>query len=473
MPLLFELPTDILLEIVKLLELPNPLSLVITCSTLYRLSNERSFWISVLETTRRRAPIACSGYADLSQYDLEALKGLVVSWMKLQSNWDQPSPQIMQPVVSTRLPEPAQFIFLVQGTDILILTMGGNVLCWDARLAVPFAFPAIETGGRITRVSGPSESPGSCSTCFMAILAEHATDPPTAHRYVITIQHHNGKATSFTSRSSSVLIPHGRYFESLVLTEDMVGTVVARRDRETCIVTFGAINGDTRAADSTSILKLHRPVSTQDLTVTFTYQGHLYALLEDSLSVSIRHVSRKTLQSGRWELEQTRVYSCAIPRSYVNSAPFCYMTPSSPSYGIGAVFTRLVWDGDVPSTFTSFTFVPTTLTHVSDDGVSSPLAFDSSCVTEHIPGVLAQLSLVWLDHSGFNVIAVIRPADWSERWALVLVRYHPETSSSSVHNLSVPDTIDITNIDSVCIDDAAGVVYLMDREGILSTLRYI
>ncbi|KAF7350943.1 F-box domain-containing protein [Mycena sanguinolenta] len=469
MPLLFELPTDILLEIVKVLELPDPLSLVITCSFLYRLSNERSFWISVLETTRRRAPIACSGYADLSQYDLEALKGLVVSWMKLQSNWDQPSPQIIQPVVSARLPEPAQFIFLVQGTDILVLTMGGNVLCWDARLAAPFSFPAIETGGRITRVSGPSESPGTCS---LAILAEKATNPPTAHRYVITIQHHNGKATSFTSQSWSMFIPHGRYFESLVLTEDMVATIVAMQNREDCIVTAGAINGDTRAVDSTSILKLHRPVSTQDLTVTFAYRGHLYALLEDSVSVSIHHISRKTLQSGH--CEQTRLYSCPIPRSHMNSAPFCYMIPSSPSYGIGAVFTRLVWDDDDGnSIFTSFTFMPNTLTHEPDDGVSSPLAFDSPCVTEHVRGELAHLGLVWLDHSGFNVIAAIRPANFTERWALVLVRYHPETSSSSVHSLSLPETIDITEIDSLCIDDAAGAVYLVDRAGIFSTLRYV
>ncbi|KAJ7270144.1 hypothetical protein B0H12DRAFT_1094723 [Mycena haematopus] len=465
MPLLFELPTDILLEIVKLLELPNPLSLIITCSSLYKLSNERSFWISVLETTRSRSPIACPIYADLSQYDLGALKGLVVSWMKLQNNWDQPSPQVVSPVTSTRLPEPAQIILVVQGTDILVLATMKSVFCWDAKLAAPFSFPAIETGGRITRVSGPAESPGTCS---LAILAEQDTNLHTAQRYVIAIRHEDGKAISVTSQSSLVLIPNGRYFESLVLTEDMVATIVAVQNQEDCIVTIGAINDDTHPVDSTSMLKLHRSVSNRDLTVSFTYQGHLYTLLEDALSVSIHHVSRKNLQYGH--CDQTRLYSCDIPHSTydANSIPFCYMIPSTPSYGIGAVFVRLEWDESI---FTSFTFLPNTLG--PDDGMSSPLAFDSPCVTERVRGELPNLSLVWLDHSGFNVIAAVDPLTTAQSRRLVLVRYHPETNSSSSRNLSVPDTIDLTDIASLCIDDTAGAVHLVDIEGTIWTLRYV
>ncbi|KAJ7817289.1 hypothetical protein B0H14DRAFT_3474761 [Mycena olivaceomarginata] len=476
MPLLFEqLPTDITLEVIKLLELPDPLSLLLTCSSLYKLSNDRIFWISVLETTRKRYPIGCPVYADLSQYTLEALKGLVVSWMKLQHSWDQPSPKIVQPVTSTPLSGRARIIFNVQGTDILVLAIEGRVFCWDSKLATPFPFPPIETGGRITRVSGPADAPGICS---LAILVEpmhnhHILNLGSGNssRYVIIIRHADGKATSFTSQFSEVSrVHHGRYFESLFLTEDMVGRTVAMDSREDCIVTVGAVSGDNHLADSTSVLKLHRPVSHQDLVISFAYQGHLYTLLENNSSVEIHHVSRKSLQSGR--CEQSGLHSSEILSYSPESSAFCYLTPSAPFYGISAVFVRVDWVEPGLMT-TAFTFLPNTLTHAPDDGFSSPLAFDSPCVTESISGELNHLGCVWLDHSGFNLVAVIQPDAVDLPTWLLLVRYHPDTRSISTHRLDVPDTIDLSNLGSLCVDDTAGAVHLVDDEGILSTLRYV
>ncbi|KAJ7821513.1 hypothetical protein B0H14DRAFT_2830889 [Mycena olivaceomarginata] len=477
MPLLFEqLPTDITLEVVKLLELPDPLSLLLTCSSLYKLSNDNIFWISVLETTRKKYPIGCPVYADLSQYTLEALKGLVVSWMKLQHSWDQPSPKIVQPVTSTPLSERARIIFNVQGTDILVLAIEGRVFCWDAKLAASFPFPPIEIGGHITGVSDPADAP---STCSFAILVEpfhnhHILNLGSGNssRYVIVIRHANGKATSFTSQFSGVSqVDDDRDIESLFLTEDMVGRTVVMGSKEDCIVTIGAVSGDNYLADSTSVLKLHRPVSNGDFFVSFAYQGHLYNLLENDFSVEIHHISRKSLQSGR--CEESGLHSSEILSSDPDgSTPFCYLTPSAPSYGIGAVFVRRTWvEPDVMNT--SFTFLPSTLTHVLDDGVSSPLAFDSPCVTARISGDLNHLGLVWLDHSGFNLVAVIQPNPVDLSTWLLLVRYHPDTRSISTHKLDVPDTIDLSNLESLCVDDTAGAVHLVDNEGILSTLRYV
>jgi hypothetical protein len=98
---------------------------------------------------------------------LGTLKGLVVSWIKLHENWNQLFPETVHPVTSTRLSAPAEIIFNVQGTDILILNSRGSVFCWDAKLAAPFPFPAIETGGRIAGVSAPSEIRGVCSFAFL------------------------------------------------------------------------------------------------------------------------------------------------------------------------------------------------------------------------------------------------------------------------------------------------------------------
>ncbi|KAJ7350724.1 hypothetical protein DFH08DRAFT_806723 [Mycena albidolilacea] len=99
-----DLPTEIILEVVHFLELPDPISLVQfdqTCSYLYALSDQHSFWISVLETTRMKSLIACPPYTDLSRFPLETLKSLVFSWKKLQYNWNQDFPQIVGSVTST------------------------------------------------------------------------------------------------------------------------------------------------------------------------------------------------------------------------------------------------------------------------------------------------------------------------------------------------------------------------------------
>ncbi|KAJ6593281.1 hypothetical protein B0H19DRAFT_16340 [Mycena capillaripes] len=469
--LFYELPADIILEVVNLLELPDPISLLLTCSSLYSLSNQRGFWISILETTRKKSPIACSMHSDLSQHSLEALKDLVTSWLKLQDNWNQSIPQIIRPVTSTRLKGPTEIIFNVQGTDILVLNLRGSIFCWDARLAAPFPFPSIEIDGRITGVSAPAEARG---VCVFAFSTGGVVPPYTAHRYVVIIKHEEGKAIRFTSESSEVSAPESPHWKSLFITEDVVGTIVALDAQDECIVSLRSISSHGHLPDSTSALKLHRPPSsTTELIVCFAYKGHLYNLLEDGLSVQIQYISRRSLRSGH--CEETAVYNSDIVLPIGVSSneflPFCFMIPTTPFYGVSAVFVRLEWDDeDDANSRISFTFLPNTLTHSSDDDESSsPLAFDAPCVTELVPGMLVNLSLVWMDHSGFNVTVVLQ----SPAPRLVLVRFQPESKRTSVHTLNVPDNIDLMNLNAVCVDDTAGAVHLIDKEGLFSTLRYV
>ncbi|KAJ7350707.1 hypothetical protein DFH08DRAFT_862182 [Mycena albidolilacea] len=464
------LPTDIILDIVDLLELPDPISLLLTCSSFYALSKERSFWISILETTRKKSAISCPLNADLSQYTLEKLKAMAFSWLSLQENWNRPFPQIVQPAAPALLPGPAQIIFTVQGTDILVLTENTSVFTWDARLATPFPFPAIETGGHMTQVSGPSEAPGVCS---FAISVPQTTDTSISRRYILTIKHAAGKAISIASEFTENPTPPDSHFESLFVAEDMVGlgTIVAMNQKKDCVITLGS--GKNCVPDS-SVLNIHRSVSGNDLMVSFPYKGHLYILIENGESVQVQHISQRNLCSGR--CEESGLYDSEIDSSYIHnvgSAAYCYMVPSTPFYGIAAAFVRLQWT-DAFTRITSFTFLPNTATHASDDGVLSPLAFDSPCVSAYLPGELANISLIWLDHSGFNVVAVIQPYGTGlDPLKLVLVRYHPETRSTSSHILTVPDTIDLELVISVCVDDTAGAVYLVDTGGQLWTLRYV
>ncbi|KAJ7655572.1 hypothetical protein DFH06DRAFT_1200453 [Mycena polygramma] len=485
--ILIDLPTDILLEVVKFLELPDPLSLLLTCSSVYTLSNQRSFWISILETTRAKSPIGCPQHADLSLYGLEALKVLAVSWLKLQDNWNQASPQIRGPAIwYPRFVEPTQIVFNVQGTEIIVVN-NGTVYCWDAKSMQGLPFPAIEVGRNrscIGSVSAPIEAPGVWTLAFLA----EWFDTPVTNIYIITIKHDGGKVISFTNECHQLLVSQGTYFDPVFLTEDVVGTVVAGNNQDQCIISVGALSALRSPLPSTIVLKLHRPVSDHDLVVSSVYKGHLYILLDERTAVHIYHISRESLRSGR--CERVHLHKSEIDSSYDNIRIFCFMVPSTPFYGVTAIYLRLESSDDA-STVTSFTFLPNTLTYAADPDVSSPLAFDAVCVTEYVLGTPLDVSLVWMDHSGFNVLAVLEVEpesfageaivegdfarfDWPDGVPkLVLVRYHPETRRTSQHTLVVPDTINLKNLDAVCIDDTTGAVHLLDKQGLFTTFRYV
>ncbi|KAJ6497484.1 hypothetical protein C8R45DRAFT_983037 [Mycena sanguinolenta] len=473
--ILSELPTDLLLEIVKPLPLPDPLALLLTCRSLNALSNEVSFWMSVLKTTRSRSPIACPPDTDLSQYTLERLKNLALSWLRLQNNWDRPFPRIVQPASSAQLPrpEPTQIILAVQGTEILVLTAGEYLFCWDAKLGAPFPFPAVHTAGQISQIAG-SDMPGVCYVAIIVAVFNGAFAAVDRRRFIITIKHEGGKVTSMTSECFQVSTPQLN-FESLFAAEDLVGTVGTMEYAQECLVVVDGVGDENRRfPNSSSILKLYRSVPHYAFLVCVPYEGHLYIILEDASSVQIQHIPRKTLRAGCQD-EGYRYHS-KIRSIYPNFQQLCYMVPTTPYYGVTAAFVRLHWNyGAETVRFTSFTFLLNTLTDAYDNGSGavSPLEFDPHCVSEYVSGQLVDISLVWQDHSGFNVTAVIQPNDPLEPPRLVLVRYHPDNRSTSVHELTVPDTIDVKKLESVCIDDTSGAVHLVDTEVRLSTLRYV
>lgn len=198
----------------------------------------------------------------------------------------------------------------------------------------------------------------------------------------------------------------------------------------------------------------------------FSYNGHLYNLLEDGISVQIQHISRENLRSRRYD--EWGLYKSDILAPRTPYIPFCFILPSTPFYGVSAVFVRVSHDSE--STI-SFTFLPNTLTYASDDGVASPIAFDLPCPTEYIAGTLNNMALLWMDHSGSNVVVVVE-SDENDA-ALMLVRYHSETASTSSHILAVPDSIDLHALNSVCVDDTAGAVHLVDGLGVFWTLHYV
>lgn len=83
------------------------------------------------------------------------------------------------------------------------------------------------------------------------------------------------------------------------------------------------------------------------------------------------------------------------------------------------------------------------------------------------PGSPWQLMLI--PHSGRQVLLV---AKLNENVVLRLVRYNPETSAASVHELELPSSINLSLVYSLALDDYRGVISLVDGRGNLFAIPY-
>ncbi|KAK7057719.1 F-box domain-containing protein [Favolaschia claudopus] len=464
MPLLLPaLPADIILEIVSFLDLPDPILLLLTCSALYRLSHARSFWISILEETRRKYPLPCTPDADLSSFTLEDLKQLASAYQRLQFNWNRGIPQIARPITSDPLPALATILVNLHGTNVFVLEMGTQILCWDSEIAKPLPFPAIEVGD--IELCYPIETPTLCTILILAETSSHSS-----RIYILTITHELKKVTSFTSKVLQPPDVEGD-FKFLFLSQGVLGYMAVTEAEPHSTIALCSADSNPPLY-TTHIMRNQPPVSSEmHLTDCFVYQDHVYSLIEDGKSVQIQHIPRSSLLSGH--CENVRHYTCDIDISpFPICDPLCSLSPGTAAYGVGAVFVRLEWDDEVGSNCTtSFTWLPTSLTHTEDDGRSSPLTFGSSCITYRVDGMLENDDLVWLDHSGFEIVAVVNSINFSPR--LILLRYHPATKSVSRHYLVVPDKINLRDASGLCVDEATGSLYIIHSEGVFSTLKYV
>ncbi|KAJ6631422.1 hypothetical protein B0H10DRAFT_1978682 [Mycena sp. CBHHK59/15] len=446
MPLLFsDLPPDVVLEVVQYLTLPEPIHLFLTCSSLYSLSTHRSFWISILETTRATSTIACPRHDDLSEHTLESLKHLVFSWLRLQDNWSRPEPRIAQPVTSAALSEPAQIVFTVQGTDILVLYMreSGTLLCWDVEANAPFPLPRIHSSGRITGVSEPCESYGVCSNALLTMSFPFSI----AHRHIY---------------------PPGAYFESCFVTEDLTGSVVVTDQEDYCTITARSIADDRPSEDHVSSMKMPCEVSGDGhQTFCFTHADHLYIVLEDGASAHIQRIPCGALLSGPPSHAPAHHAVAPLPTLAGTGphSPFCFILPSTPACGVAAVFVHVLAAPAPPTT--CFTFL------LADAHPAAPLAFRAG-VTALVPGHVFRedMALLWMDHGGAHVV-VVMDSRGDGVPALVLVRLDRAKGMAAVHRLMVPEDVDLRGLDGVSVNETAGAVHLIHRNNVLSTLWYV
>ncbi|KAF7289275.1 F-box domain-containing protein [Mycena indigotica] len=469
--LLSQLPVEITLEVASKLSLSDALSLLWTCASFYALSGQRSFWIVILTTARDHIPLLCQPYTDFSVYPLDKLRELVYSQLRLEGNWSRSHPQVKRHLPPVKFGEKVEILSTLQGTGLALLHLPDSrkLICWDTETSGQEpVIPAIPTTGRIVGVSAPF---GLGNVSYVAVLIMQWHEPYTTERHLITI-HHKGKiVTAFTNEFTLSRTPNGHYFESLFLTEDLVGTLLVEESDNQCLLSFTG-NKEIMSKPQTSA-KMDLPqhiFNERDLTVCFAFRGHLYNLIEDGEVVQIQHVSRKSLSSGR--CEETNLFTSKISAEEVLQ-PFCFILPSNPLYGIAAAFIHF----HTAHPKIQLIFVPATIDISNgDDEEDSPLIFAPDCHIVNIEGRPADISLVWMDHSGCNVIFIVATqlteAAEGLSLKLLLVRYRRETQSSTVHRLALPEDFDGA-VAAVSVDETMGAVHLVSAVGTFFTLYYV
>ncbi|KAJ7188920.1 hypothetical protein C8R46DRAFT_1024139 [Mycena filopes] len=346
----------------------------------------------------------------------------------------EPAFEIVGPVRSTptHLAPPesegdTEFIVAVAGTDILLLRVADRLVCWDRRIAEPCQLPSLESHGLIVHVSSPLAvaATGEFSVAFLTSNDPHRT---ATHGHFATITHDAGNAVSFTTIAFEIAVSNIQLISAFIVeagvgTEKVpVGGTVAISDGESELeITLWKQEEESQM--STLRVKIDDEFSETKGAVAFTFKDHLYHLIEDDHSVKIHHISRRVLLSPSRTAPGTLSAVSTLEIPGPESAPGSRMLPSAPLYGVAAVFFRCQdWDKNMAQ----ITFVPTTVTDAPEDGASSPLVFDTPCVSHSLQGYC---SPVWLDHSGCNLVLVSNNQ-------LVLLRYHPDTQSISKHTLS-------------------------------------
>ncbi|KAF7295954.1 F-box domain-containing protein [Mycena kentingensis (nom. inval.)] len=490
MPLtLAELPPDIILEIVKYPRLEDVISLLRTCSTLYALTNNRIFWISVLKIARLYTSLACPMHADLSdpQYDAPALKGIAMHQLKRELNWSRPVIGITKQLVVVQLPMPFEIILIVQGTDILLVQLhdaNADVVLWDVALGLPYPLPAVSTEGYIVLdTSSTCESQGVCT---VALLTEKQFPPFTlGNLHLITIFHKERKAIRM--ECTRTRIPsEADDLQTLFLGRGIVGCsslrpLVGADDRVLRCILCSPWTPLSLSDAAIFTMEFNMPLVEDDVLQCLSYEGHLYNMAETGEHVHLQHISRNSAKSGRSQRSDS--WNCPISTSYDGSArllPFSLMFSGTPFYGVAAVFIRSNQGLDLAPDLTptlAVTFLPCPLTYAPDDGDASPLAFlpCDTAVFEVRPFLAHMRGLVWTDNSGLNVIVGVERPD--AQFGLKLIRYHAEFTQSekatSVHDLEVPTSVDAESLVGVALDETSGMVLLTTDSGELVQLCYV
>lgn len=209
--------------------------------------------------------------------------------------------------------------------------------------------------------------------------------------------------------------------------------------------------------------------------------GHLYIMVETDHALEVHHCPKDRLLYGTQSVTDGSI--CASPplvwdRSEVplhseNILSIALLAGMS-SYGTAAV--SICEEADNDQTRIRVRFWPGLRTY----NAGGPLVKGGPNVSVTMAGEIVLSSsghpMVYFGHSGVHILLLVEvPGPQADplRVVLRLVRFHPETSSATVHTLRIATSMfDISDIQAIALDDHFGNLHATTYSGFVCTVPF-
>lgn len=123
------------------------------------MSDIKSFWISVLESTRLLRPLPLPHRTDLTTLDLDSLRGAAYHALRLNHNWTSSRPRYVGIAEDKSFGESLDMVCIVPGANVVMLFDSPHLIFYDSAMMMRVA--TLHVGNKYCAVSRAYyETPG-------------------------------------------------------------------------------------------------------------------------------------------------------------------------------------------------------------------------------------------------------------------------------------------------------------------------
>ncbi|KAF8629565.1 hypothetical protein AX15_003378 [Amanita polypyramis BW_CC] len=486
--MLIDLPVDILLCLFQFLEVEDAISFSVVSRSVQDLfrTHERTCLISTLDKTRLTRPIPCPPSEDITtaKYDVEALRGLVQHFSRLNWNWRNDKPQIIGPVRNLTVDKHLDTLAQIPGTSYVITH---SIL--KSRLSVW----STEDGRRVCSVSchkrvldlstGWSER----NKFIIALLTNpnYSTFPNSIQ--VLTVDYSGPEVMLDISLSKRLELADVRYFQAVFLNAEVVGVLYMNHSQSHDVPSPLHVIAYNRITNRETDICVCQELSSDEVrmiwqsghTGTSFWNDNLYIHSEHNLVVYQLWIPRHLLPYDNVANVPARTCYNAIPIPPVqHPIGMRYKGPTwqvqleailttQSTFGAIALTIYIVSNhsGAMPLTVVNYWIVDAISSTVTDEAIRLPVPTLHPCIA--IPGSISAswLSAWYLCQSTNCGTYLILLSDETGEIKIRLLRLKLPDYHFTVHTLEPPPFVKPHLVSGFFVDEYRGTVTLYQGEG--------
>ncbi|KDQ51548.1 hypothetical protein JAAARDRAFT_504154 [Jaapia argillacea MUCL 33604] len=456
---LSQLPGDIILEILRNVDLEDVLSLLVTCRNFYCIRETRSLWLRLLKRMDRRHPLPCSFDEDLTKMDLQSLIATTMRARRLRNNWARDEPQPIGPIRSHRFNQDMDVLGIIPGADLVLLHVRGTgaASLWD--ISAMKLVASIHIGCTILLYSDVHFERGRYLIGFES-SDEPDFDPdengPTVIR-VLEVKHGSAQQPSLHEIfHAPVTIPFPR---CLFLDSRHIGVLGDRTEEAYRVCIYDLISDSKVSSQLQHVL----PSDAESGLQASIIGDYLYLMAEEEQQLCICHYAIRDLLSSGVNPPPTVMDGNFTKTSSVG----CFHNSGLHSRGVIAVSVSFRNAGMIvrfwPTSSTNNPHLELTFTNAVEkilphSVISNPYDFE----------------LIGMGNCANDILIATkdqRPRHRS-RPTLHLVRFDPDARTTRAVPLALPSDIHLDEIMSVHLEEFKGRLILLDKSWTLWVISY-